>query len=111
MFEASAGLLLQKTYHKSYDALKWSLYERVSAATFVTLKIGTLIRGKDGVFYVHYFNPDNEVQRALNGKRIPLDRFRYLDPPDSRLLAWHYAQAVRMRIRGYSVGMQRRGRN
>jgi len=29
MFEASAGLLLQKTYHKSYDALKWSLYLKV----------------------------------------------------------------------------------
>ncbi len=54
---------------------------------------------------MHYFNPDNETQRALNGKAIPPDRFRYLDKPDPVLVAWHYAQAVRMRIRGYSVGM------
>ncbi len=59
---------------------------------------------------MHYFNPDNETQRALNGKAIPPDRFRYLDKPDPLLVAWHYAQAVRMRIRGYSVGMVRRGR-
>ncbi len=54
---------------------------------------------------MHYFNPDNETQRALNGKAIPPDRFRYLDKPDPLLVAWHYAQAVRMRIRGYSVGI------
>lgn len=29
MFEASAGLLLQETFHESYDALKWSLYLKV----------------------------------------------------------------------------------
>jgi len=32
MFEASAGLLLQKTFHKSYDALKWSLYQKARSA-------------------------------------------------------------------------------
>lgn len=78
MFEASAGLLLQITYHESYAAFKQKC---------------------------RYFNPDNETQRSLNGKAIPPDRFRYLDKPDSVLVAWHYAQAVRMRIRGYSVGM------
>lgn len=62
-------------------------------------------------FFVHYFNPDNETQRALNGKPLPPDRFRYLDGPDPVLVAWHYAQAVRMRIRGHSVGMDRRGRS
>ncbi len=61
------------------------------------------------MFYEHYFNPDNETQRALNGKAIAPDRFSYLDKPDP-LVAWQYAQAVRMRIKGYSVGMIRRGR-
>lgn len=29
MFDVSAGILLEKTYHKAYDALKWSLYLKV----------------------------------------------------------------------------------
>jgi hypothetical protein len=31
MFDVSAGILLDKTYHKAYDALKWSLYLKVCA--------------------------------------------------------------------------------
>jgi len=88
MFDVSAGMLLEKTYHKAYDALKWSLY---------------LL---NDTFYVHYFNPSNETQRAMNGLALPPDRFRVLDKPDPVLVAWHYTQAVRMRIRGYSVGMR-----
>lgn len=60
---------------------------------------------QDDTFYVHYFNPSNEMQRAMNGLALPPNRFRVLDKPDPVLVAWHYTQAVRMRIRGYSVGM------
>lgn len=69
-----------------------------------------LMSQKGDTYYVHYFNPDNDTQRSFNGKAIPPERFRYLDKPDPVLIAWHYTQAVRMRIRGHSVGMVRRGR-
>ena len=36
---------------------------------------------------------------------IRLDRFRFLEPPDERLVAWHYNQAVKARIRGFAVDM------
>lgn len=55
---------------------------------------------------MHYFNPTNDAQRAMNGLTLPPSRFRVLDKPDPVLVAWHYTQAVRMRIRGYSVGMR-----
>ncbi len=54
---------------------------------------------------MHYFHPTDATDRALNGLALRPDRFRRYDGPDPDLVAWHYAQAVRMRIRGYSVGI------
>jgi hypothetical protein len=34
MFYSSSGMLLAKTLHHAYDALKWSLYQKVSTSTF-----------------------------------------------------------------------------
>jgi len=70
-----------------------------------------LILLQGDIYYVHYFNPDNDTQRMMNGRAITPDRFRYLDKPDPVLIAWHYAQAVKMRIRGYAVGTVRKGRS
>lgn len=63
---------------------------------------------QDDVYYVHFFTP-SPYQREYHGKAIPLSRFNQLfDLPNPSLIAWHYSQAVRMRIRGFSVGMRRR---
>jgi hypothetical protein len=58
------------------------------------------------VYYVHFFIAGTKAKEDLHGKAIPLTRFsKIYDPPDPRLLAWHYNQAVKARIRGFSVGM------
>ena len=108
MFDVSAGILLEKTYHNAYDALKWSLYLKVRKISVKcrTELVHVLTCKQDDTLYVHYFNPGNETQRALNGLALDPSRFRALDKPDPVLVAWHYTQAVRMRIRGYSVGMR-----
>lgn len=54
---------------------------------------------------MHYFLPASDDDKRLNGMEIPPDRFRFLDPPDPRLVAWHYNQAVKARIRGFAVDM------
>ncbi|RSH94179.1 hypothetical protein EHS25_003982 [Saitozyma podzolica] len=90
MFYSSSGMLLVKTLHHAYDALKWSLYR------------------KGDTYYVHFFNPEDITYKRLNGKAIPPSRFRYHEGPDPVLVAWHYRQTIRARIRGFSVGMKRR---
>jgi len=61
---------------------------------------------QDDAFFVHYFIPTEAEHFELHGKALTPDRFgRFYDPPDPRLVAWHYSQAVKARIRGYSVGM------
>ena len=61
---------------------------------------------QDDTFYVHYFIPKTPEHFRLHGKALTPDRFsRFHEPPDPRLVAWHYNQAVKARIRGFSVGM------
>ena len=60
---------------------------------------------QDDTYYVHYFHPTDPTDRALNGLSLSPSRFRKYDKPDPVLVSWHYTQTVRMRIRGYSVGM------
>jgi hypothetical protein len=67
-----------------------------------------LTSSQDDTYIVHYFYPGNEAQRRLHGVKLPPDRFRVHPPPDPRLVAWHYKQAVMMRIREYSVRMDSR---
>jgi hypothetical protein len=63
-----------------------------------------LVQGNN--YYVHYFIPTEPEHFRLHGKILPPDRFsKFYDPPDPRLIAWHYSQTVKSRIRGYSVGM------
>ncbi len=54
---------------------------------------------------MHYFDASGKEERDLHGLALCPDRFRNLERPDPVLIAWHYTQAVRMRIRGYSIGM------
>lgn len=64
-------------------------------------------RTKGDTYYVHFFTPYRAEDFQLHGKAIPPERFsKYYDPPDPRLIAWHYNQAVKACIRGYSVGMR-----
>ncbi len=56
---------------------------------------------------MHYFDASGKEERDLHGLALCPDRFRNLERPDPVLIAWHYTQAVRMRIRGYSIGMRR----
>jgi len=68
---------------------------------------------KDGVFYVHYFVPNDPLndpyrRTILHGKSIPPTTFREgFEPPDPALAAWHYAQSVMARIRGFSIGLEK----
>lgn len=91
-YREDAGMLLDKTMHKLYDSLMWSLYK------------------KDAKYYVHIFNPQAGMIH-LHGQVISPECFRSAyDPPNSKLVAWHYAQCAKMRIRGFSVGMRGRAR-
>jgi hypothetical protein len=59
-------------------------------------------------YYVHFFTP-SPYQRDNHGRAIPLSRFNQLfDMPNPSLIMWHHTQAVRMRIRGFSIGMHKR---
>ncbi|CAD6586988.1 MAG: hypothetical protein TREMPRED_004619 [Tremellales sp. Tagirdzhanova-0007] len=88
MYNASAGLLLSPGPHSSFDDLEWSLYQRGDS------------------FIVHYFLPASDDEKRLNGMKLPPDRFRFMEAPDERLVAWHYNQAVKARIRGFAVDMR-----
>ena len=115
MFGTAAGLLLNHTLHKTFDSLDWSLYRKVSRILLRSSLGNTAPQdnvactesiSQDETFYVHYFIPKKPEHFTMHGKAIPPDRFsRFLDPPDPRLVAWHYNQAVKARIRGFSVGM------
>ncbi len=74
---------------------------------------------KDGVFYVHYFVPNDPLndpyrRTILHGKSIPpttllrsITLREGFEPPDPALAAWHYAQSVMARIRGFSIGLEK----
>lgn len=109
MFHSSSGMLLSKTLHHAYDALKWSFYQKVSTSQSVYLgSVLNLVVEQGDTYYVHFFNPEDITFRQVNGKAIPPSRFRYHEGPDPVLIAWHYRQTVRARIRGFSVDMKRR---
>lgn len=63
------------------------------------------VQGNDLI--VHYFHPSNQIDRRWHGKVLKPEQFRKFDGPDRALVLWHYTQTVRMRIRGYSVGMSK----
>jgi hypothetical protein len=67
------------------------------------LQVLKLVQGEK--YFVHYFHPTNVRDRDSNGLALLPEHFRKFERPDPILVAWHYTQAVRMRIRGYSVGM------
>jgi hypothetical protein len=57
---------------------------------------------------VHVFDGKKEGLRAHHGKVIDQTRFRLMPSagivaPDTRLMDWHYSQAVRMNLRGFSA--------
>jgi hypothetical protein len=110
-YGSDAGLLLNTVLPKSYDALRWSLYAKVCKfANFhiLSTSLTDISPSQGDVYYVHFFTP-SPYQREYHGKAIPISRFNpVFDAPNPTLIAWHYAQAVRMRIRGYSVGMHGR---
>jgi len=109
MFDASAGLLLENGLHKAFDTLDWSLYLKVGES--IACRIIAAHMTEEDTYHVHYFIPTAPEHFQLHGKAIPPERFgRFYDPPDSRLIAWHYRQAVQARIRGYSVGMNPRNK-
>jgi hypothetical protein len=106
MFNTSAGLLLNHNLHKTFDTLNWSLYRKVSLLRSIQCISKGLLTfdGQDETYYVHYFSPRDLADFQLHGKAISPDRFsRFYDSPDPRLVAWHYSQAVKARIRGFSV--------
>jgi hypothetical protein len=103
----SAGLLLNHNLHKTFDTLNWSLYRKVSLlrSNYMHFQRVADPCRQDETYYVHYFSPRDPADFQLHGKAIPPDRFsRFYDSPDPRLVAWHYSQAVKARIRGFSVG-------
>jgi hypothetical protein len=62
---------------------------------------------QDDVFYVHYFIPKEPTDFLLHGQEIRPARFSAYagEPqPDKDLVAWHYKQAVKARIRCFSYG-------
>jgi hypothetical protein len=61
---------------------------------------------QDNLYYVHFFT--RSALSVHHGQVIRPDRFRVHSPddlPDPKLLAWHYAQCARARIRGFAAGM------
>jgi len=63
----------------------------------------TYIQGQS--YIVNYFLSASDDEKHLIGMEIPPDRFRFWEPPDPRLVAWHYNQAIKARIRGFAVDM------
>ena len=112
MFDASAGLLLETGLHKAFDRLDWSLYRKlIRLANQEREHMAHPLRVKDDAYYVHFFLPTDPEHFRLHGKAIPADRFgSFYDPPDPCLVPWHYSQAVKARIRGYSVQMNMKKR-
>lgn len=98
LFDVTCGLLLRKDLHHAFDRLEFSFFKDVSYC-----RAPELMRQGDS-YYVHAFN---ETCIPQHGKRIPPDRFHGPADwrPDPDLIAWHYKQCVKARIRGFSVGM------
>ncbi len=57
MFYSSSGILVAKTMRHAYDALKWSLYRKVSTSLYVYLILVVNIHLQGDTYHVHFFQP------------------------------------------------------
>ena len=113
MFDTSAGLLLNNNLHETFITLSWSLYLKVSLIRHIYYILKEVLKRLTQFATLGWdlLRPLLLPQRLC---RFPVTRqsnhprtlFSFLrTPPDPRLVAWHYNQAVKARIRGFSVGM------
>ncbi|CDR49838.1 RHTO0S45e00100g1_1 [Rhodotorula toruloides] len=86
-FDAEHGILLNRTLHREYDKLEWSLYY------------------KDDQYFFHCFNAKKDFLVKHHGSSAKVADMRCLAPPSPALCKWHYTQCVLKTVRGYSYGM------
>lgn len=91
LYGTSAGLLVNRLYHRALDVFEWSL------------------RPQGDNYVVHFFTGGPEGKGALlHGKVIDSSHFRSPNPaekPNPVLLRWHYRQCVQARFRGFAAKM------
>lgn len=82
MYSTEVGILLNTTLHKAYDALRWSLYERVSGIlVFFTIDLSLEADfGQDGVYYVHFLLPPLASDNTMGKKSLSPVSMPNLDP-------------------------------
>ncbi|BGP58546.1 hypothetical protein JCM8202_001210 [Rhodotorula sphaerocarpa] len=85
LHDVSYGLAIGRSLHRAYKAYRWSIY------------------CKDDRYSFHAFDGGDPDLVQLHGRFFSVQDLRYLAPPDPRLCAWHYRQAVLKYGRGFAV--------
>jgi len=87
-FQPECGVLLSNDAHGFFDRFTWSFYH------------------KNGKLFVHSFTQLLEYHgREISLLALKAHGFNSVAVPDTRLIAWHYAQCCMMRFRGSSARM------